>query len=194
MSLRKFMLLVTLFSCLATGCASGISGRDFSFDTVRTFKAGLSTKSDIVKLMGEPSGRFQEENNIESWLYNYIDTRAATGITGVGLTQQGKSATFLFKGEELTNLYWEEFDHRVKGSTSGRFISDDEINALRRGTTTVQEVAVQFGAPYNRRYRPDKSEMWIYVHVNGEFTRTVTMNFKDGVLEKTSTGGSARKK
>lgn len=194
MIFRGFILLFAIMLFLVTGCASNISGRDFSFGTVRAFSAGHSTKTDVLKTMGEPWGRFQEKDGIESWLYRYTETQANVGLGSMKSMQRGKSATFLFRGENLTDFYWEESDHRIQGGASGRLISDDEIGALKEEVTTIQEITERFGPPYTRRYRPNGSELWIYVYARDDVSRTVVLDFQNNILKTKGTGGGGDKK
>lgn len=70
----RILILTIVFSVIfvISGCASTYSsGRDFSFDDVRTIKTGSSTKDQVLAKLGPPESRQVLQNGRESWFYNY---------------------------------------------------------------------------------------------------------------------------
>lgn len=195
--------IVALLMGLAfAGCVSTrtVTGRNFSTDALRGFKIGQTTKSDVSATMGEPDVRTNEEGGNEHWMYRYSDDSATIVGSQSTFTQASKLATFIFNGDQLTDLYWDElsvYDKANPGSiTGGRNISDEDLSSLKIGTTREEEVLSKFGTPTTRRCHLDGKEMWVYEYVADGRAGGVILNFEDGVLARRGNrgGGSGNRR
>jgi len=186
---RRIVAIVTVsVSVLVTGCASNRYGRPVDFDLLRQFRPDQSfTKEDVTARMGAPMHQCEEKDNLQSWLYQYIESGAALGLQAT-LHQRSKSAIFVFREDKLIELIWEvnvtqSKGYYLGGGEAGKPMSQDEVNSIRASGATPEQLVAQWGEPYSHQFKWDGTEAMTYVHVKtNRPTTVVSFRFEQGRL------------
>lgn len=128
------LIVALLGVCIAVAVLVGgcSVGRPFLTEGLSEIKVGITTKEDVVKILGEPY-RCSETNIGESALLNYTYARSG----------QAKSLD-IFTGTDGKVSDW-----RLIYYDSGRRspISQDELLKIKQGMTTKGEVIALLGKP-----------------------------------------------
>jgi outer membrane protein assembly factor BamE (lipoprotein component of BamABCDE complex) len=100
--------------CLLTGCFSIESGKKFDVSAAKTIRPKVTTKGQVVQLLGNPMSRYAV-GGVENWTYSYFGIEAhSTPIAfipyagpflpgGSVSTGQNDSLTIGFKGDVVSS-------------------------------------------------------------------------------------------
>jgi len=92
-----YFILIGMVAFGLSGCGGGQGGQKEIADQskISKIRQGVSTKSDIVALFGEPAGINHKEDGGEEWSYNYEDysIKPQTYIPFVGLFAGGSTSS-----------------------------------------------------------------------------------------------------
>ena len=183
--MKKLWLVALGISVALTACGPSRSGKMFTFDQVKQFKVGTTTKADVRAQMGEPQSVLPAKAGVEAWLYQYPESEM-TGTFTKTLQHIQKTATLAFSGEKLADLEWSDYKSASEGSMlrseAGAAFDMNAMEKLRKGKVTPGDVEAQFGPAQKHVYRYDGTEIWVYVHVKDKTTRTAVLTFKGGKL------------
>lgn len=105
------VLLVAV--CFCSGCTSVTVGEKFNTEQMANFKAGVTTKEDVLQVMGAPLDKTTNTDGTETWLY--VSSETSSQIT---------PATFLIpfyagaKSKSKTTMYRFNFKNGVLHDTT----------------------------------------------------------------------------
>lgn len=111
------LVYVALIALLMTGCAT--SGRDFSQQTADSIKSGVTTRAEVIEMLGQPSGVISGSTNAltgESRLgddsvsgitygYSSLKLDAVSMIPIIGLFAGGSDST-----NKMLQVYFDKND------------------------------------------------------------------------------------
>ncbi len=105
-------VIFILCAFLVGGCATGAtSGKKFDVSKAAEIKKGVTTKTDILAMFGEPNTKSQSPYG-ESWSYSYTETKGldifgtlkyAYGIEKAKMDMSSQSLSITFKGDIVGN-------------------------------------------------------------------------------------------
>ncbi len=81
------LALISFFLVILGGCAVGQMGREMNPSDVKKITRGVTTKQEVVALLGQPGHVSHSGDGSEYWSYTYIQGSHAFGIYGVLLGQ-----------------------------------------------------------------------------------------------------------
>ncbi len=99
--LRRFILCSLIFSfasSLITGCVTTL-GHQIDQSAYSQIKKGVSTKEDVVELLGSPNQELENEDGTSSFIYSF--TKVSSGIYGIGSGVDTQSATIKFNSKGI---------------------------------------------------------------------------------------------
>ena len=99
--LKKYVLfvLVSAFGAgLITGCATTL-GHEIDLSAYQQIQKGVTTKDDVVNLLGSPNQDVENEDGTETFVYTF--TKVSNGIYGIGAGVDTQSATVRFNSRGI---------------------------------------------------------------------------------------------
>ena len=180
------LLLLCCFTLVfAAGCAT--IGRDFPSERLETFKIGVTSKDDLMSVLGKPK-KITKNANAEEWEYTYAFYKSAFPNPFNGSTNYSKNVTFkFFDGvlQEFNQGYFGWSSHPDgKGCAWGKQFDQAAMSALVVGKTTPDDVLARFGQPNGQANRHDgkiTSLIYAYSHSENGAMMAVLL-FQEGLL------------
>jgi len=99
--LKKYVLWSLAAVCiggLVTGCAETL-GHEIDLGAYQQIQKGVTTKDDVVNLLGSPNQDVENEDGTETFVYTF--TRVSNGIYGIGAGVDTQSATVRFNSRGI---------------------------------------------------------------------------------------------
>jgi len=94
--------LLTLFlafaGALITGCATTL-GHEIDQSSYQQIKKGVSTKADVIDLLGSPNDEIENEDGSSTFVYTF--TKYSHGIYGLGAGVDTQSARIRFNSKGI---------------------------------------------------------------------------------------------
>lgn len=117
--MKPFFIPVVFILCAfgVGGCATGTtSGKKFDMSMASEINKGVTTKTDILAMFGEPNSKSRSPYG-ESWSYSYTESsmdtfRTLASAYGIGKGKADMSSQFLsitFKGDIVQDYNTQEF-------------------------------------------------------------------------------------
>jgi outer membrane protein assembly factor BamE (lipoprotein component of BamABCDE complex) len=91
-------LVVAFFGSFIGGCVSTL-GRQIDQSGYSQIKKGVSTKEDVVELLGSPNNEIENDDGTSTFMYQY--TKVSSGIYGIGAGMDSQSATIKFNSKGI---------------------------------------------------------------------------------------------
>ena len=124
--LKKYLLFF-IFTIFLTGCATtltNIGGRDFDEAKIGMIKKGVTTKEQVISLLGEPFTKNLDENGKERWWYIYevSESTARAGYYSSKVTGQlrQKKLELIFDGEIVQNYVYSDTTNPIESTWKTR--------------------------------------------------------------------------
>jgi len=99
--LRRFIYLSLLFTCFGSffmGCVSTL-GHQIDQSAYSQIRKGVTTKEDVVELLGSPNQEVENEDGTSTFIYSF--TKVSSGIYGIGAGVDTQSATVKFNSKGI---------------------------------------------------------------------------------------------
>jgi len=99
--LRKFIFCSLAFAFVIisiTGCVTTM-GRKINQNAFQKIEKGVSTKEDVLKLLGSPNQDQESEDGTAVFVYKY--SSVSSGIYGIGAGADSQSATIRFDAKGI---------------------------------------------------------------------------------------------
>lgn len=100
------VLLVLTGAVLLSGCTSTTGhGRKFDTTNVKNIKKGVTTKGNILQMLGQPESKTINSGK-ESWVYSYQENKASyvpflAPFVGINAQSEGSSLSLVFNKDVL---------------------------------------------------------------------------------------------
>jgi hypothetical protein len=180
MQSTKTTLFLVSISLLFSGCA----GTDFTRPAAETLTIGVSKKSDVLRVMGEPKRTGQVLKNsasIDQLIYVY-----ASKVGSEPLHQGATPARAMVYSIYNDVLVGKQFDSSFKEDATD--FDGAKASAVVKGKTTKPEIIAMFGQPSGEAIYPilDRQDVTAVVYLYSEVTGSVFhLKFRNKMLTVT---------
>lgn len=99
--LKKLILCSLVFAfvgCFISGCTTTL-GHQIDQSSYQQIRKGVSTKDDVMELLGKPNQEIENENGTSIFVYTF--TKYSHGIYGLGAGVDTQSVTIKFNSKGI---------------------------------------------------------------------------------------------
>lgn len=134
----KYLILLISF---VASCASMDANRNISFETIKNFKAGLTTETEVIAQLGKPQ---DSQQHLQSHVATYKDAKTGYQLLSLTYNSENKLMRFVWIPQDNTNesslkavksifqgTQFSRQDHELYHSTS----KTSDLTSLETGIT-----------------------------------------------------------
>ena len=116
--LKSALLGLTLV--VLGGCAIGQMGNKISSSNIEKLKKGITTKQEVVTMLGEPSEIQISKDGLEAWRYSYSGPKVYSVLISEWITGNGNISSYeSSESQDLTLYFRNDVLREYRFSASG---------------------------------------------------------------------------